>query len=238
MHFVQQPYPPFYQLPPIRHRSSETQVISEESLPFYGGLKGQFLQVQNREDGSINTYILAATPTDQLTKQGIGAAAAASISITADSSETNKKPAQTQSTFEQDFNKIQLAAARLVAIQEMAKRKGMFSAEDNQIYANSLLELGQAAQSLAMLQQSGQIKDFSMLLTPDTGLQMPQKMPSLVQADEKLDEVTEQNFNEDDLLPPNSEDPYEDVNDSVAVTAPKKDASVAEAKPVGMLFKI
>ncbi|XP_034656219.1 uncharacterized protein LOC117893641 [Drosophila subobscura] len=134
----------------------------------------------------------------------------------------------------------------------MAKRKGSFSAEDNQIYASSLLELGQAAQSLALLQQTGQIKDFSVLLQPELFAipppAPPQKQPSNFGLEagagsnpadqkideQKLDEVTEQQFSPEDFLPPNSEDPYEDVNDSVSVMAPKKDAAVAEAKPVGL----
>lgn len=144
-----------------------------------------------------------------------------------------------------------MAAARLVAIQELAKQKGTFSSEDNQVYAASLLELGRAAQNLAMLQQTGQIQDFSVLLKPIKSGSMPQKTPHggaanytndsvTVDApveEQKVDEVTEQQLSESDLLPVTPEDPYEDVNDSVAVMPPKKDASVAEAKPVGK-FKI
>jgi len=142
-----------------------------------------------------------------------------------------------------NFNRIQEAAARLVAIQELAKRKGSFSEEDNRIYANSLLELGQAATALAVLQQTGQIKDFSVLLQPEL-FGIPQKQPSNLGLEannpadqkideQKLDEVTEQQLTPEEFLPPTSEDPYEDVNDSVAVMTPKKDAAVAEAKPVG-----
>lgn len=168
------------------------------------------------------------------------AAASSSIALTA---------SHAKSTFAEDFNKIQLAAARLVALQEMAKRKGSFSSEDNRVYAASLLELGQAAQNLAMLQQTGEIKDFSVLLQPMQSSIMPQKTPLIggnnqedavaIEAatidEQKVDNVTEQQLSESELLPPNHEDPYEDVNDndSVAITPPKKDASVAEAKPVG-----
>lgn len=171
---------------------------------------------------------------------------AASISAIADGSGSSSTSSSSISASASDFNRIQLAAARLVAIQELAKRKGSFSEEDNKVYASSLLELGQAAQSLAMLQQTGQIKDFSVLLQPDL-FAIPQKQPSNFGLEasgnnpadqkideQKLDEVTEQQFSPDEqFLPPNSEDPYEDVNDSVSVMAPKKDAAVAEAKPVG-----
>lgn len=168
---------------------------------------------------------------------------AASISATADDSNHN---GPTISASGSNFNRIQEAAARLVAIQELAKRKGSFSEEDNKIYANSLLELGQAATALALLQQTGQIKDFSVLLQPELfgGAVGPQKQPSNLgleannPADQKIDEqkleeVTEQQLTPEEFLPPNMEDPYEDVNDSVAIMAPKKDAAVAEAKPVG-----
>ena len=174
------------------------------------------------------------------TRQGPVAAASSSIALTA---------SHERSSFAEDFNKIQLAAARLVALQELAKRKGNFSPEDNRVYAASLLELGQAAQNLAMLQQTGEIRDFSVLLQPMQGAMMPQKTPLIgdnnqedgvtIEAatmdQQKIDKVTEQHLSESELLPPNHEDPYEDVNDndSVAITPPKKDASVAEAKPVG-----
>lgn len=167
---------------------------------------------------------------------------AASISATADDSNNSGLPPISASG--SNFNRIQEAAARLVAIQELAKRKGSFSEEDNKIYANSLLELGQAATALALLQQTGQIKDFSVLLQPELFGSGPQKQPSNLgleannPADQKIDEqkleeVTEQQLTPEEFLPPNSEDPYEDVNDSVAIMAPKKDAAVAEAKPVG-----
>lgn len=162
-------------------------------------------------------------------------------SITISTEDTQSDKITSTTVFEKDFNRIQIAAARLVAIQEIAKRKGSFSAEDNRIYGESLLELGQAAQNLANLQKTGQIKDFSLLLQSD--FQISHKQPllpseSLAEAEnltgeQKVDEVTEQQFNEEDFLPPNTEDPYEDVSDTVAVTAPKKDASVAEAKPIG-----
>lgn len=218
--------------------------MDEEILPYYGGLRGQ---VVHFKDGKIKTISLnskEATTSSIAARQGPTAALSSSISVTA-----SHRPEK--HSFEDDYNRIQLAAARLVAIQELAKRKGQFSTEDNKVYAASLLELGQAAQSLALLQQTGQIQDFSVLLKPYQGVIMPQKSPNgtvdkntdnavTVEApieapveEQKVDDVTEQQFSETDLLPVAPEDPYEDVNDSVAVAPPKKDASVAEAKPVG-----
>ncbi|XP_011212955.2 uncharacterized protein LOC105232793 isoform X2 [Bactrocera dorsalis] len=215
-------------------------IPKEYSYPYYGGLRGQILQVVKAKDGADNMFIIspASIPTANVksisSKKG-------SVSTSEDDGQLNNKP-PTSIAFEQDFNRIQIAAARLVAIQEVAKRKGSFSAEDNRIYAESLLELGHAAQNLANLHETGQIKDFSLLLQPD--FQLADKKPlvpseSIAEietsgGEQKVDEVTEQLFNEEDLLPPNTEDPYEDVSDTVAVTAPKKDASVAEAKPIGL----
>ncbi|KAI8120190.1 hypothetical protein CVS40_8500 [Lucilia cuprina] len=211
-----------------------------QTLPYYGGLKGHFVHLKDGQVQKIsgNTNELKAAP-----RQGPVAAASSQIALTVHDSEYNDH----KSSFEEDFNKIQLAAARLVAIQELAKRKGTFSPEDNRVYAASLLELGQAAQNLAMLQQTGQIQDFSVLLQPMHTTVMPQKTPvkedknaedavaiEAAEGPQKVDEVTEQQLSESDLLPPSHEDPYEDVHDSVAITPPKKDASVAEAKPVGI----
>ncbi|XP_075163131.1 uncharacterized protein LOC142235758 [Haematobia irritans] len=234
----------------MKHRSSN----DETYLPYYGGLKGQVIHLK---DGKVQRISLvgkdigAKAEALTLSRQGPTAALSSGIALTAQHEREKSK-------FEEDFSRIQLAAARLVAIQELAKRKGTFSEEDNRIYAASLLELGQAAQSLAMLQQTGQIQDFSVLLQPYHSVAMPQKTPNLMDdknnddvvtieapieeqkieeqkvEEQKVDEVTEQPFNESDVLPGTPEDPYEDVNDSVAIIPPKKDASVAEAKPVGV----
>ncbi|XP_016999922.2 uncharacterized protein [Drosophila takahashii] len=234
----------------VEHRSRAAPLVFEEH-PYYGGLRGQLLQLRPQRDGSLGSFILQrqqpqlrAVPRDSDDTVTISAA---SISAIADgASGASSSSSNSIAASASDFNRIQLAAARLVAIQELAKRKGSFSEEDNKVYASSLLELGQAAQSLALLQQTGQIKDFSVLLQPDMfGNPNPPKQPFGLEAtgnpadqkidEQKLDEVTEQQFSPDEqFLPPNNEDPYEDVNDSVSVMAPKKDAAVAEAKPVGL----
>ncbi|EDV96563.1 GH15132 [Drosophila grimshawi] len=227
--------------------SSFPQII-EEQLPYYGGLNGQLLWLRPQLDGSVRSSILHTSHHQQPQVRGIPrdsddtiTISAAGISAVADDSGTGSLSISASGS---NFNRIQEAAARLVAIQELAKRKGAFSAEDNKIYANSLLELGQAATALALLQQTGQIKDFSVLLQPElfgtidkqpSNLGLVANSPADQKIDEqKLEEVTEQQLSPEDILPPTHEDPYEDVNDSVAVVAPKKDSSVAEAKPVGL----
>lgn len=230
----------------FRHRSAGSRfgpLIYEEQLPYYGGLSGQVLLLHPQQDGSIRSSILQRQQ-PQLQLRGIPKDADDTISISAASISAVANDDSPISASGSNFNRIQAAAARLVAIQELAKRKGAFSEEDNKIYANSLLELGQAATALALLQQNGQIKDFSVLLQPELFGITPQKQPSNLGLeannpadqkidDHKLEEVTEQQLTPEDILPPTSDDPYEDVNDSVAVIAPKKDAAVAEAKPVG-----
>ncbi|XP_064544721.1 uncharacterized protein LOC135432822 [Drosophila montana] len=218
-------------------------LIFENQLPYYGGLSGQLLLLQPQQDGSIRSSVLQRQQ-QQPQLRGIPLDTDDTISISAASfSAVANSPDSPISTSGSNFNRIQEAAARLVAIQELAKRKGAFSEEDNKIYANSLLELGQAATALALLQQNGQIKDFSVLLQPEL-FGVPQKQPSNLGLeannpaeqkidDHKHDEVTEQQLSPEDILPPN-DDHFEDVNDSVAVLTPKKDAAVAEAKPVGL----
>uniref|UniRef100_A0A1B0B976 DUF4774 domain-containing protein n=1 Tax=Glossina palpalis gambiensis TaxID=67801 RepID=A0A1B0B976_9MUSC len=198
-------------------------------IPYYGGMRGQYLQIK---DGKIHDIINKSreNSTQHVDKKGTPASLDGNVT----------------SAFEHDFNKIQLAAARLVAIQEQAKRKGSFSAEENRVYAISLLELGKAAQNLATLQQTGQIKDFSVLLQPYHMINaMPQKSPTTdnmnhyanieaVIEEQKDDSITTSPFSSGtDLLPTTAEDPYEDNNDSIAIMSPKKDASggVASAKP-------
>ncbi|XP_037947052.1 uncharacterized protein LOC119678986 [Teleopsis dalmanni] len=242
-----------------RHRSNDPLIFEENIYPYYGGLSGHFLNVRSHGDGIVDTEVLSQKTKVTTNRDGSAAVSAGAVTTAAAVVGNNDLI-----TFEKEFFRIQLAAARLIALQEKAKRYGSFTAEDNRVYADSLVELGQAAQTLAKLQQSGKIKDFSMLLQPLMGLPLPSATMRPTSAptttstsaptksttaeptfasdsnvdkdagEQKVDEVTEQHFNESDLLPPNTDDPYEDVNDSVAVTAPKKDASVAEAKPVGL----
>lgn len=219
-------------IPMYRHRSSSDLLLPDDSQPYYGGLSGQFLQLKN---GKLQKFFLSEAQRPR-----------------ADSSNGfngYKRKSSESTKFEEDFNKIQAAAARLVTIQELAKQKGTFSDDDNRVYAASLLELGQAAQNLAKLQQTGQIKDFSVLLQPYQAA-VTHKTPQHNMIDDsiavvaavtnkedetKVEEEIEQPISETELLPAVPLDPYEDNNDSVAIVPPKKDASVAEAKPVGKL---
>lgn len=239
-------------------------------MPYYGGLSGHYLEVQ---DGKIQRIV---------DDSGRESNSNTYTNITEDKYNNfehnfaiNSMDNLAESSFYDDFNRIQLAAARLVAIQNMAKKKGNFSPDDNRIYANSLLELGQAAQSLAQLQQNGYIKDFSVLLQPlqldnsekletlDRETLMPQQMPPATTAsfssssslsasasatdigeiqdqlinEQVFDEVTDTAFyHEADILPGLDfeipTDPFDDLQDSVALTPPCNDASVAEAKPM------
>lgn len=107
----------------------------------------------------------------------------------------------TRDNFYTNFNKIQLAAAQLVAIQEAAKQKGSFNEEDDKYYADSLLELGIAAQKLADLQHT---RNVSIL------------------------DYVNNNYNQIIKETPAIESDYLSVN------APRKEASVAESKPIGI----
>lgn len=104
-------------------------------------------------------------------------------------------------SFYTNFNKIQLAAAQLVAIQEATKQKGSFNEEDDKYYADSLLELGIAAQKLADLQHTRNVSI--------------------------LDYV---NNNNNQII----KDTPMIESDSLSVNAPKREASVAESKPIGI----
>ncbi|XP_055842457.1 uncharacterized protein LOC129909396 [Episyrphus balteatus] len=143
----------------------------------------------------------------------------------------NPKYAEGRGSSDTFFNKIQNSAARLVAIQEKAKQKGSFSEEDNKSYADSLFELGLAAQSLAQLQQNGEIKDFSKLLQGSNTQFRPQPVNDSPLA--QVGDLPVQN-GDNMMVSVTQDEPYDDSGESVLVNAPKKDASVAEAKPVGL----
>lgn len=220
--------------PPHRHKTilkDGNNSPEERMFPFYGGVRGKVLSRNEHPDGSISTLILTKPVVlneNQLALSG------------------HDEVEAREAIADSDFQKIQYAAGQLVSIQEVAKKKGGFSEEDNKKYADSLYQLGVAAQNIAHRQQNGHIKDFSQLLHGVLNQTLPTKQttttvpPSPTPEEEEVPlEQNEEEFqqgilDESEVMPIN--DPYGDISDSVAVDAPKKDASVAESKPLGKIF--
>lgn len=180
------------------------------NLPFYGGAKGQVLQIRRNSDGTVTTEIV---------KQ--------------DKVEVEKEISDDMNSFQENLSNIQKAASELVALQQMVKNSGKLTEADRTTYAENLEKLGVSAQNLAHIQQSGDQDDFRLLFQGPL-FQRQQNNLNLEKAEDN-DEEEEENIGEEDEKPEGggwTEEEKPDT-DSIQVTSPDKDASIAEAKPVG-----
>ena len=147
--------------------------------------------------------------------------------------------AQEMSSFQSNLANIQKAASELVTLQQNIKLSGKLSEIDQKLYAENLERLGVSAQNLAHLQKSGNQDDFRLLFEGPLSNRFQ---------DENKHEVEEETGNYEDNDPirdeenvgeengSESSESKPDTDDSVQVNVPNKDASVAEAKPVGKTF--
>lgn len=209
----------------LEHRTVDQELIT---LPFYGGGRGQVLQIKRNPDGSVISEIIKQTKPAQQTVDAV-----------------QKDVRKDMSTFQQNLVEIQRAASQLVTLQQNIKLSGRLTDIDRRLYAENLEKLGVSAQNLAHIQQSGGQDDFRLLFEgPLFGNSRRDE-----DGQDELEAVvgdTDENGGvvvEEESVGEETSDPVmpskpgvgngTDGGDSVQVSVPDKDASVAEAKPVG-----
>lgn len=139
-------------------------------------------------------------------------------------------------SFQQNLANIQKAASELVSLQQNIKLSGRLTDTDHKIYAENLAKLGVSAQNLAHIQQSGGQDDFRLLFEGPLGIRNDAKEDlsgEKVDAADKVEEEEENVGEEEGTSSSSTAKP--ETDDSVQVNIPDKDASVAEAKPIGNL---
>ncbi|XP_050094133.1 uncharacterized protein LOC126576874 [Anopheles aquasalis] len=159
------------------HRAGTTDVLK---LPFYGGARGQILEIRKNSDGTVVSKILrgddleeemelkvqqVADETPTTKAPPVVKATTASV-LDTDESEYQGSEEDTKSSSssgEQSFGdyllRIQNAAASLVSLQETVKKTGKLSPDQKKVYAENLEKLGVAAQKLAHIQQADDDQD-------------------------------------------------------------------------------
>lgn len=129
-------------------------------LPYYGGSKGQVLEIRQRPDGTIYSRILVDEIKTDILKEDLEKLDKTK-SLIEEATKPEAKP-ESDNTFEINLQSIQLAAAELVSLQENFKKSGELSSEQQKKYTANLEKLGVSAQKLAHIQQdSGD--DFRLL---------------------------------------------------------------------------
>lgn len=103
------------------------------NLPFYGGAKGQYLQIRHKPDGTIEREVVRESDLDM------------------------------RDSFYYNLYEIQRAAGELVSLQEKVKKTGVLTTDGQKTYASNLEKLGISAQKLAHIQKDTSVDDFRML---------------------------------------------------------------------------
>ncbi|XP_055527047.1 uncharacterized protein LOC129719681 [Wyeomyia smithii] len=207
-------------------------------LPFYGGARGQILEIRKNSDGTVVSKILRGDDEDmELKVHQIVDELKQNEDILAEDDDIQ---AADQSFGDYLLN-IQKAAASLVTLQEQVKKTGKLSSDQKKVYADNLEKLGVAAQKLAHIQQQDDDHDAIKFLFDSQFDQTDQKKKNThkitnfpgykgkeeEQSHKKKEE--EDNVGEEDGNSNSQND-----SDSVQVHSPEKEASIAEAKPVGL----
>uniref|UniRef100_A0A182NZT6 DUF4774 domain-containing protein n=1 Tax=Anopheles epiroticus TaxID=199890 RepID=A0A182NZT6_9DIPT len=213
-------------------------------LPFYGGARGQILEIRKNSDGTVVSKILRGDDEDmELNVQQVAEDVTPvkqqhqqqSFEQTLDGSEEDVKGSD--QSFGDYLLKIQNAAASLVSLQETVKKTGKLSPDQRKVYTDNLEKLGVAAQKLAHIQQADDDQDAIRFLfdsnyeTTSSGDPQKKKVssnkitsfPGYKGKEEVKKKEEEENVGEDSS-----------GGDSVQVETQEKESSIAEAKPVGL----
>ncbi|XP_053686856.1 uncharacterized protein LOC128736400 [Sabethes cyaneus] len=222
----------------VEHRTASDVL----KLPFYGGARGQILEIRKNSDGTVVSKILRGDDEEMKLKvHQIVDELKQNEDILAEDDDIR---AADQSFGDYLLN-IQKAAASLVTLQEQVKKTGKLSNDQKKVYADNLEKLGVAAQKLAHIQQQDDDHDAIKFLFDS---QFDQSDAQKKKASPTTHKVTtfpgykgkdeeshhkkkeeEENVGEDDSSSNSQND-----SDSVQVNSPEKEASIAEAKPVGL----
>lgn len=129
-------------------------------MPYYGGAKGQFLQIaQNPNGETLAQRILPA-----------GSIEAQQHVIESQ----NRVQGVYSEQFSENLRNIQMSAQRLVELQKKTSKTGQLKSEDQKVYATHLALLGEAASRLAKLGQNGEY-DLAQLFITKNGIDDNQK---------------------------------------------------------------
>ncbi|XP_077286377.1 uncharacterized protein LOC143911375 [Arctopsyche grandis] len=179
------------------------------SLPYYGGAKGQVLQIARDPSGTTLAQRIVPSNSNDL-----------------------QQPTDTQNqiqdtSYSQQFanslRNIQASAQKLVELQKKTTKSGQLKGDDQKVYVTHLALLGEAASSLAQIGTRGEY-DLSQLFINKNGIDN-KKANDKQDFDDEDENVGEEHEGD-------SSNVGVDEEDSIQINS--ESASVAEAKPVGV----
>lgn len=195
-------------------------------IPFYGGGKGQSLQIVEKADGSVMTYIIK-TPEIKPTIP--------EESINTSELENPPLPSKQDRDFSSDIRNIHKTALDIIKLQDTAKKNGHLSPEQEKAYRKNMDSLNSSAKNLAELQQEED--EFSFENREGLSEWFERKKTIQKEKDKKKEEEENKKKPEGEKNKEEEKEKEEEESedsDGVAIGLPPEDASVAEAKPVGL----
>ncbi|XP_030758004.1 uncharacterized protein LOC115883735 isoform X1 [Sitophilus oryzae] len=219
--------------------SSETNIESATKVtlvPFYGGGKGQSLQITETSDGKLISSVIVKTPVNPPPPLE-------QTEIEIDPLELENPPLPTKfdiDLFEgyEFIRNIQKNAGEIVRLQELAKKNGELTKEDEEKYNNSMASINNSVQQLVEVQENTSLgsENREGLTQWFEKKRENNKKKNELNKNEKVGnkKEPEKEVNKNEEKEEEQEEENEDENDAVAVNLPPEDASVAEAKPIGL----
>lgn len=204
-------------------------------VPFYGAAKGQSLQIITSATGAILSTTFIQTPqldteyTQEGTEPGINPL------------ELENPPLPTKFDAETGYDEyirtIQVKALDIVKLQEIGKTNGKLTEQQENQYQESMKAINESAKKLAEV-QSGSVENREGLNewferkrdnAKNKKKDNDKKKKTENEEKKKAEEEKKKQEQEEE-----EEQEVEEDNEGVAVNLPPEDASVAEAKPVGL----
>lgn len=195
-------------------------------IPFYGGGKGQSLQIVEKADGSVMTYIIKTPEIKPTIPED---------SINAADLENPPLPSKQDRDFSSDIRNIHKTALDIIKLQDTAKKNGQLNPEQEKAYKKNMDSLNSSAKNLAELQEEED--EFSFENREGLSEWFERKKTIQKEKDKQKEEEKENNKKKPESEKNKEEEKEEEESedtDGVAIGLPPEDASVAEAKPVGL----
>ncbi|XP_056635979.1 uncharacterized protein LOC130444726 [Diorhabda sublineata] len=207
-------------------------------LPFYGGGKGQSLQIIEKPDGSVETTIIKTLEIQNEENEDLENA----INPT----DLENPPLPTKSDleeFSENIKKIQNLAEKVITLQEILKHPGKAKPSDEIAYKETMEALNESASKLADIQEKtnpanlenreGISAWFENKKNPHNKPKSKKKEEEQKRKEEEKKRKTEEDKRKQEKI--ELEKIKQDGDgDTVDIGLPPDDASVAEAKPVGL----
>ncbi|KAH1013841.1 hypothetical protein HUJ04_002778 [Dendroctonus ponderosae] len=216
-------------------------------VPFYGGGKGQSLQITATAEGAVISAIIVKTPDQPIVEME-----QTEIEKEIDPTELENPPLPTKfetelyEGYEGYIRTIQSRANDIVKLQEIAKKNGQLTPEEEKAYAEHMKSINESAKKLAEIQESPNLltesrEGLSQWFerkkdnTKDKNKKREEEKKRKKENEEKEQKrKNEEKKKQQGAQKEQEEEEDEQGDDSVAINLPPDDASVAEAKPVGL----